>query len=257
MGDPDVPDLAPGMDVNRRAHSGLKVSTNDRHHDDVMEHYRKLASDYGSRANRTCAQTYFRLVKEYLGTRRSLLEVGSGGDDLLDRLGSPFAVACDLSLEMLRARSSRQVSQCVAAAGETLPFRDGLFDGLFLINVLEHVADVEAVLGECARVLQDDGIWLAITPNGNWESMLDLAERWSLKIPEGPHRFLTPEKLRLSVEKRFDVLEHRTFLVIPAGPPSVAAFLDRVTFCNTLGGGFFQFVVAKKRRTRQVSHDTR
>jgi ubiquinone/menaquinone biosynthesis C-methylase UbiE len=186
-------------------------------------------------------------VKQFLGTRRSLLEVGSGGDDLLDRLGSPLAVACDLSLDMLRARSGRQVSQCVAAAGETLPFRDARFDGLFLINVLEHVADLEAVLRECARVLQDDGIWLTITPNGNWESMLDLAERWSLKIPEGPHRFLTPRQLRGSVQDWFDVIEHRTFLVMPAGPPGVAAFLDRVTCCNTLGGGFFQLVVAKKR----------
>jgi len=223
---------------------------NDPHQDDVREHYRKLASEYKSRANRTCEKTYFKLMKRFLGSRRSLLEVGSGGDDVLDRLGSPFAVACDLSLDMLRARSGSQRSPCVAAAGETLPFQDARFDGLFLINVLEHVTDLEAVLSECARVLEEDGICVAITPNGNWEFLLDLAERWSLKIPEGPHTFLTTQKLRCFVEKWFDVVEHRTFLVLPAGPPGLAAFIDRITFSAALGGGFFQFIVAKKRQPR-------
>jgi SAM-dependent methyltransferase len=136
------------------------------------------------------------------------------------------------------------------AAGETLPFRDAQFDGLFLINVIEHVADLEAVLRECARVLDEDGLWLAITPNGNWEFWLDLAERWSLKIPEGPHTFLTPQRLRLCAQNWFEVLEHRTFLVLPVGPPGLAGFIDSITFCAAFGGGFFQFVVAKKRLSR-------
>jgi len=224
----------------------LEMFSNNHHQDDVREHYRKLAPEYRSRANRTCEKTYFNLVKRFLGSRRSLLEVGSGGDDVLDRLGSPFAVACDLSLDMLRARSDTKRSACVAAAGETLPFQDARFDGLFLINVLEHVEDVEAVLSECARVLENDGICVAITPNGNWEFWLDLAERWSLKIPEGPHTFLTTQALRAFVQKWFEVLEHRTFLVLPVGPPALAAFMDRITFSATLGGGFFQFIVARK-----------
>jgi ubiquinone/menaquinone biosynthesis C-methylase UbiE len=216
----------------------------------VKAHYRELASQYGSRSNRTCGDTYFKLLKRFLGSRRSVLEVGSGCDDALYRLGTPFGVACDLSLDMLRAKSSGQRSRCVAGAGETLPFRDELFDGLFLINVLEHVADMRAVLRECARVLEEDGIWLAITPNGNWEFWLDLAERWSLKIPEGPHTFLTPQALRSCVDERFEVLEHRTLLVLPAGPPGLAAFVDRITCCHAFGAGFFQLIVAKKRRAQ-------
>jgi 2-polyprenyl-3-methyl-5-hydroxy-6-metoxy-1,4-benzoquinol methylase len=37
----------------------------------------------------------------------------------------------------------------VVGAGE-LPFRDGAFDGMYSINVIEHVADVEAVVAEGA-----------------------------------------------------------------------------------------------------------
>jgi ubiquinone/menaquinone biosynthesis C-methylase UbiE len=226
----------------------------ERSHADVMEHYQRLAPEYQTRANRTCERTYVRLVQQFLQDRSRVLELGSGSTDLLGRLGTRFAVACDLSWEMLRAK--RTATHCVVAAGERLPFPDEWFDGLFLINVLEHVADLGAVLAESARVLQGDGLWLAITPNGDWEFWLDLAERWSLKIPEGPHTFVTPRRLRQSVEQCFDVVVHRTFLVLPAGPPILAGLLDRITCCATLGWGFFQYIVGRKRKSASNTEAT-
>jgi len=142
-------------------------------------------------------------------------------------------------------------SEYVAAVGEALPFRDGQFDGLFLINVLQHVAKVAAGLGECARVLQNEGICVAVTPNGNWEFWLDLAERWKLNLPEGRHAFLSFAKLRHHFQMSFDVVQHRTFLMLQAGPQSVAALIDKVSFCAFFKSGFFQFIVAKKRRPRE------
>jgi hypothetical protein len=41
---------------------------------------------------------------------------------------------------------------------------------------MEHV-DLEKVLMESARVQADGGPWLASTPDGNREGLLDLAER--------------------------------------------------------------------------------
>ena len=212
--------------------------------EDVKEHYRRLAPEYSTRANRTCERAYLKLLKQFLPTG-PVLEIGSGSNDFLNQLESSLAVGCDLSVDMLL--SSKQRSHCVVAAGETLPFPDAQFDGVFLINVLEHVASVESVLKESARVLKRDGVCLAVTPNGDWEFWLDLAERWNLKIPEGPHSFLTFENLRLRVQKHFEILQHQTFLVFPAGPTSLARFVDTVTFCSVLRNGFFQFVVGQKR----------
>ena len=222
------------------------MAANDRL-ESVKEHYRNLAPEYGTRANQTCEKSYWHLVRRFLGGRRRLLELGSGSTDLLNRLRSPFAVACDLSWEMLRARPADPAIHCVVSAGERLPFADASFDGVFLINVLEHVASVPDVLGECARVLQDGGVLLAVTPNGDWEYWLDLAERWKLKIPEGPHQFLTRAGLARAVGDRFETLEHRTFLALPAGPRWLAACVDRVTFAATFGWGFFQYLAARKR----------
>src|SRR5262249_21954837 len=111
----------------------MQMRQTERCHADVMQHYQRLAPEYGIRANRTCARTYFRLVQRFLRDRSRVLELGSGSTDVLDRLRNPFAVACDLSWEMLRAK--RSDTPCVVAAGERLPFPDEWFDGLFLINV--------------------------------------------------------------------------------------------------------------------------
>src|SRR5262249_1109346 len=163
-----------------------------------------------------------------------------------DRLRLPFAVACDLSVDMLRLRPNSTPTLCsLAAAGEALPFASGAFDGLFTLNVLEHVADLDAMLQENARVLENNGLWFAVTPNGSLETWLDLAERWSLKLPEGPHTFLTPRDLRVRVGQWFDIVDHRTLLVVPAGPLVLTAFIDRLLCCHTWRGGFFQFIVAR------------
>jgi SAM-dependent methyltransferase len=213
---------------------------------EVQAHYRELASEYGVRANPTCNQAYRRLVERVLRGCRRVLELGSGSTDLLDRLGSPVSVASDLSLDMLLMRKDGNAVHRVIASGERLPFRNFSFDGVFLINVLEHVVGVESVLHEITRVLDQGGLMLAVTPNGNWEMLLDLAERWKLKIPEGPHAFLTTRSLRSAVQACLEVMEHRTFLTLPAGPLAVVDLLDRISLCSVRGAGFFQYIVARK-----------
>jgi SAM-dependent methyltransferase len=53
----------------------------------------------------------------------------------------------------------------VVAAGEHLPYPDASFDGIACLDVLEHVADVEAVLMEMYRVLVPGGVILTTVPN--------------------------------------------------------------------------------------------
>lgn len=217
--------------------------------EEVREHYRELANTYEARANRTCEKAYERLVHQFLRGRGPILELGSGCNDMLSQVCTGLGVASDLSLEMLRRRPVRQGIHGVVTAGERLPFRDASFDGLFSINVLEHVADLEGVIRECGRVLRAGGLWLAITPNGNWEKLLDFAERWKLKIPEGPHRFLTTQRLRQVLPSDFEIVDHRTFLMVPAGPVGLARWLDRLTCCSALGWGFFQYLAARKKES--------
>jgi SAM-dependent methyltransferase len=51
------------------------------------------------------------------------------------------------------------------AQGENLPFPDAHFDGVFMNEVFEHVADEKATLREVARVLAPGGTLVLISPN--------------------------------------------------------------------------------------------
>jgi ubiquinone/menaquinone biosynthesis C-methylase UbiE len=216
-------------------------------HAEVREHYRQLAGEYRGRANPTCEQVYFRLIERFLGHCGRVLEVGAGCSEHLSHLGAKRAVACDLSEEMLRARPPDPKIECVVAAAEKLPFVSREFEGVFSVNLLEHVADIDAVMAESARVLAPGGTWMAITPNGDWKLLLNLAENLKLKLPEGPHQFLTTKRLRESAEAHFEIVEHRTMLSLPMGSVGLASCVDRITFSRHFGWGFFQYLVGKKR----------
>jgi 2-polyprenyl-3-methyl-5-hydroxy-6-metoxy-1,4-benzoquinol methylase len=65
----------------------------------------------------------------------------------------------------LRARRYGLDLPVTVAAGEKLPYAEGRFDIVLCLDVLEHVRDVEAVLGETYRVLKPGGVVLTTVPN--------------------------------------------------------------------------------------------
>lgn len=52
-----------------------------------------------------------------------------------------------------------------AADASRLPFRTGVFDSTFCVAVLQHIGDLDAAVGECARVTIAGGRVLAVEPD--------------------------------------------------------------------------------------------
>jgi ubiquinone/menaquinone biosynthesis C-methylase UbiE len=112
-----------------------------------------------------------------------LLDIGAG----TGRLGRSFVqagddyVAADLSLGMLREFMRKaHDGHCgtpllVQANGEQLPFRDGSFDAVMLVQIFGGMRGWRRLLGEARRVLRQSGVllmgrWL-IPPDGIDEQM--------------------------------------------------------------------------------------
>lgn len=207
--------------------------------EDVRAHYAALAQDYARGANKACEAAYRHLVRRTTRDATAVLEIGCGAMPHIAASGAPVRIGCDFSGPMLRA--APPTIPLLQADGARLPFADGSFDAVVTINVLEHVPGPAALLDEAARVLRPGGTLAAVTPNGNLAWLLEALERLRLKLPEGPHRFLTHADLRAYLPRSVDIEEHQPFLAFPAGPAWLVDIAESV-----LPFGLFQCLVAKK-----------
>jgi SAM-dependent methyltransferase len=97
-------------------------------------------------------------------TGKKVLEVGCGTGLVLERIARFAAQAegVDLSPGMLKLARDRGLSVQEASATR-LPFPDGTFDVTCSFKVLPHVPEIEAALGEMARVTRP-GLLRALGP---------------------------------------------------------------------------------------------
>ncbi len=143
-----------------------------------------------------------------------LLDVGCGGGLLSEpmaRLGAEVvgidAAAQNVAVARLHAEQMalaidyrHRAAEDLAAAGET-------FDVILNMEVVEHVADMDAFLGACCRMLKPEGAMVLATLNRTPKSFLlaivgaEYVMRW---LPRGTHdwrKFVRPSELASALRK--------------------------------------------------------
>ena len=120
------------------------------------------------------------------------------------------------------------VTTLVADCQQRLPFEDGFFDRVLAIHVLEHLPNLPAALGEVARVLAQDGRFVAVIPCEGGVAYSLARRLTSKRLFErefgrdydwfiGSEHINVPWEIKGELEKRFHVAEARYFpLRIPA-----------------------------------------
>jgi 2-polyprenyl-6-hydroxyphenyl methylase / 3-demethylubiquinone-9 3-methyltransferase len=174
---------------------------------------------------------------------KRILDIGCGGGLLaedLARLG--FEVAGvdpsqpSLAIAQAHADASGLRIQYEAGAGEDLPFADASFDLAVCCDVLEHVADLDRVIAETARVLKPAGVYVYDTINRTLLSRLvviHLLQQWepTRLMPPDLHdwrQFIRPLEL-VEVMARHGLEDRdRTGLKPAANPLQLARLLRRL-----------------------------
>ena len=79
----------------------------------------------------------------------------------------------DASPRMLRVAARRQL-RCVHGFAEKIPFPNGFFNKIIIVDALHHFQDLESAIIEIKRVLKDDGkIFIEeVNPQGKFGGML-------------------------------------------------------------------------------------
>lgn len=154
-----------------------------------------------------------------------LLDIGSADGTFTSILVNKIKPKRLVGIDVLKAsvdyankkfKKERSVSFLLADAHE-LPFKQKMFDGVFALEVLEHVFEPKKVLSEIRRVLVPGGYVVVIVPNEESRLFKVIWWVWTKfkgKIWKETHvQEFTPKSLRrLFEESKFKVKEEDLFL---------------------------------------------
>jgi len=122
-----------------------------------------------------------------------LLDVGFGAGDLLRAAVRAGWDAEGIEVSQPAVESARtfglKVFQGELAAAH---YPDACFDVVTAVEVLEHVPDPQALVGEVARILRPGGLFWATTPHGRGLSARLLKTQWSVVSPPEHLQLLSP-----------------------------------------------------------------
>lgn len=145
------------------------------------------------------------------GMSRQVLDVGSGAGNMAHHLAHyGHVIGLDYNARPLTVAQRRALDVC-QGVGDSLPFADGSFDLVTLLDTIEHIPDEFGVLQECRRVLKPGGKLIITVPAFMW--------LWSYndEINEHQRRYTAPE-LRQKLEisgLRVKRLSYNNFFLFP------------------------------------------
>jgi SAM-dependent methyltransferase len=120
--------------------------------------------DAATSANSYSWITKGRITKDFLSTSRLVLNVGCGFGRELAHL-PPSTIGLDIDPKLLRIAKQITDRQVVRADALHLPFRNEVFDGVAMAEVIEHLASPLMALVELNRVMTTAGKLVLQTPN--------------------------------------------------------------------------------------------
>jgi SAM-dependent methyltransferase len=106
-----------------------------------------------------------------------VIDVGAGTGRFTAALAGAGVAAIGVEVAhepVRRARERFPALEFLVVDEGTLPFAPGAFDGAWLGEVLEHVADTVGLLDQVSKVLAPGGLLAASTPDHGWRLRLTL-----------------------------------------------------------------------------------
>jgi SAM-dependent methyltransferase len=163
-----------------------------------------------------------------------VLDLGCGSGDLLAALRPSEGVGIDVSAPAVRTARARHAGQNIRflegdfSDPDVLAEAGGPFDVILLVNVVTHLADVQAALEALHAVSHARTRILIYSYSRLWQPLLRLAELLGMKYEQPPEAWLPPEEIRSMLALAdFEVVRKDAHLLCPLRVPLVAGLLNR------------------------------
>ena len=136
-------------------------------------------------------RAFVRFARRHAGT--SILDLGCGFGAYSGALieEGRNCVGCDINLDYLRKANKRLP---VVNVDTSLPFNDRSFDTVLILEVIEHVASIEAVLAEAFRVARKN-VLITVPNSENIELMKANDVTYAHMLSSDHMHFFNPDSL--------------------------------------------------------------
>jgi len=218
----------------------------------IKKHFDEIAPVYDEykRKNSYYYSSLKTLLEQKIKTGTKILEIGCGTGDLLSSINPKFGVGIDISPEMIniaRKKHPQKNLSFYAQEAENLKIK-GNFDYVFLVDVIEHLYDVDKTVKEMKRVSHSKTKIIISSANPKWEPILHLLEKLNLKMPEGPHNWINLQSLKKILnDNGFSVIEEGYRLLVPKKIPMFSESVNSLFYKTPIlkNFGLIQFLVCR------------
>ena len=155
----------------------------------VEKHFDIIAKDYDyfKKKNWYYYKNLKTLYGQLIPTGKSILEIGCGTGDLISEMNANVAFGIDISPEMIRLAQQKHPKINFQATTIENFQASHKFDYIFLADVIEHLEDISSTTKALENICSESTKIIFTYANPLWEPILMLLEKFSLKMPEGPH----------------------------------------------------------------------
>lgn len=178
----------------------------------VLAHFDAISADYDWWKARS-SYYYTSLICIYrefhphgLHGGGKILEIGCGTGTILSHMNPNFGLGIDISSKMISIASKKFKNlRFLVGDAECLPINFP-FDYVIIPDVVEHLCNVRRAIRELHKVSNHHTRIVLTCANPIYEPVMNLAERFGLKMPEGDHN-------RITIHKLLEIIEEEGFLV--------------------------------------------
>lgn len=175
-----------------------------------------------------------RVLQGRIPPGQRVLEIGCGAGQLLAALAPSYGVGIDLSSRAVATARKLHVGEHLhffegdGSDPSLLAQAGGPFDVVLMVNMVTHLADVQASLESISRVCHARTRVMIYSYSRLWQPILRLGELTGLKHQPPPEAWLPAEEVaNMLALADYEVVRHDYLIGLPVGVPLVADVVNR------------------------------
>jgi len=156
---------------------------------DVRTHFNQISGFYEKRKR----DFYLQMLRDSIGPQdgKRVIDLGCGSGLALSWLEGE-RVGIDFSQDLLK--NAHEGPNYLVGDIENVPIRNATFDLALCLDVAEHLPSLN-VIDEAYRLLTPNGELHLSTADRKYGVILELLEKFGIKLPEGPHNWRTSKEV--------------------------------------------------------------